>query len=231
MHRSVAAIATPPSRLGAAAQAVLTTLVHRSLAQTVQLFDREQNARAAAEEAVGRVRRPQSAVEKERGTLAAVMGSMSDGLLVLAPAGQVRYGNARAGELLGLEPSQLIGQPFDRAIGAIAPFLVQPNVVRETLSLLVRNPDGRPTAEFVVADPERRHILASAFPVAGAGETGVGLLLRDVTSAKRLAVLEERQRIAMDLHDGVIQSLYGVTLGLGARLRSLGAIPTRRDIS
>jgi two-component system, NarL family, sensor histidine kinase DevS len=31
-----------------------------------------------------------------------------------------------------------------------------------------------------------------------------------------LARLEERERIAMDLHDGVIQSLYGVVLGLGA---------------
>lgn len=35
--------------------------------------------------------------------------------------------------------------------------------------------------------------------------------------AQRLALLEERERIAMDLHDGVIQSLYGVALGLGAR--------------
>jgi signal transduction histidine kinase len=32
-----------------------------------------------------------------------------------------------------------------------------------------------------------------------------------------LARLEERERIAMDLHDGVIQSLYGVVLGLGAK--------------
>ncbi|MDQ3809978.1 MAG: sensor histidine kinase [Chloroflexota bacterium] len=34
--------------------------------------------------------------------------------------------------------------------------------------------------------------------------------------SKELARLEERERIAMDLHDGVIQSLYGVVLGLGA---------------
>jgi signal transduction histidine kinase len=31
---------------------------------------------------------------------------------------------------------------------------------------------------------------------------------------KRLAVLEERERIGMDLHDGIIQSIYGVGLGL-----------------
>lgn len=32
--------------------------------------------------------------------------------------------------------------------------------------------------------------------------------------ARRLAVLEERNRIGMDLHDGIIQSIYGVGLGL-----------------
>jgi signal transduction histidine kinase len=33
-------------------------------------------------------------------------------------------------------------------------------------------------------------------------------------NARRLAVLEERDRIGMDLHDGIIQSIYGVGLGL-----------------
>jgi signal transduction histidine kinase len=33
-------------------------------------------------------------------------------------------------------------------------------------------------------------------------------------NARRLAVLEERERIGMDLHDGIIQSIYGVGLAL-----------------
>lgn len=38
-------------------------------------------------------------------------------------------------------------------------------------------------------------------------------------NARRLAVLEERNRIGMDLHDGIIQSIYGVGLALeGAKL-------------
>ena len=32
--------------------------------------------------------------------------------------------------------------------------------------------------------------------------------------ARRLAILEERERIGMDLHDGIIQSIYGVGLAL-----------------
>jgi len=37
----------------------------------------------------------------------------------------------------------------------------------------------------------------------------------------RLAVLEERERIGMDLHDGIIQSIYGVGLSLESALHSI----------
>src|SRR5215211_3301182 len=39
-------------------------------------------------------------------------------------------------------------------------------------------------------------------------------------NARRLAVLEERERIGMDLHDGIIQSIYGVGLSLESTLHS-----------
>ncbi len=40
-------------------------------------------------------------------------------------------------------------------------------------------------------------------------------------NARRLAVLEERERFGMDLHDGVIQSIYGLGLSLENALLSL----------
>jgi signal transduction histidine kinase len=42
----------------------------------------------------------------------------------------------------------------------------------------------------------------------------------------RLAVLEERERIGMDLHDGIIQSIYGVGLSLESALHSFEDDPT-----
>lgn len=52
--------------------------------------------------------------------------------------------------------------------------------------------------------------------------TWAGLAIENArlhANARRLAVLEERDRIGMDLHDGIIQSIYGVGLGLeGAHL-------------
>ena len=47
----------------------------------------------------------------------------------------------------------------------------------------------------------------------------MALILRDVTDMKRLVRMEERERIAMDLHDGVIQRLYALSLELGAQAR------------
>ena len=41
----------------------------------------------------------------------------------------------------------------------------------------------------------------------------------------RLAVLEERERIGMDLHDGIIQSIYGVGLSLESALHSVEEDP------
>lgn len=45
------------------------------------------------------------------------------------------------------------------------------------------------------------------------------------TSARRLAVLEERDRIGMDLHDGIIQSIYGVGLALEGAQHTLNEDP------
>lgn len=44
-------------------------------------------------------------------------------------------------------------------------------------------------------------------------------------NARRLAVLEERERIGMDLHDGIIQSIYGVGLALEGALLTLEENP------
>jgi signal transduction histidine kinase len=45
-------------------------------------------------------------------------------------------------------------------------------------------------------------------------------------NAQRLAVLEERERIGMDLHDGIIQSIYGVGLSLESALHSINEAPS-----
>jgi two-component system, NarL family, sensor histidine kinase DevS len=65
------------------------------------------------------------------------------------------------------------------------------------------------TAEFPLNDSEVQFLMAIS--------TWVGMLIENVRLSlqqRRLAVLEERERIGMDLHDGIIQSIYGVGLTL-----------------
>jgi signal transduction histidine kinase len=58
---------------------------------------------------------------------------------------------------------------------------------------------------------------------------GVGVAVENARlyrQARRVAVLEERERIAMDLHDGIIQSIYAVGLTLdSAKLQMQGSPP------
>jgi signal transduction histidine kinase len=65
---------------------------------------------------------------------------------------------------------------------------------------------------------------------AWAGITIENALLHN--QARRLAVLEERERIAMDLHDGIIQSIYAVGLALDFARKALDDDPeqARRKI-
>jgi two-component system, NarL family, sensor histidine kinase DevS len=58
--------------------------------------------------------------------------------------------------------------------------------------------------------------------------TWAGLAIENArlhADARRLAVLEERDRIGMDLHDGIIQSIYGVGLSLEGVQLTLGDDP------
>ena len=54
-------------------------------------------------------------IEQERAMLAAVMNSMSDGLVVLDAAGRIRYHNERALALVGLGPEPLLGKTAEEA--------------------------------------------------------------------------------------------------------------------
>jgi signal transduction histidine kinase len=172
------------------------------------------------------------AIEQERATLAAVMASMSDGLLVLDAAHQVHYCNTRVGEFLGINPTLAIGQPIEQIITETKQPMLDPEAANSRWENLLTDPHQLPSIEVTINGPLRRNLLVSAFPVTDAIQEGLGLLLKDVTTAKALALLEERERIAMDIHDGVIQSLYAVALSLSAheRLLDVEAAETRQAL-
>jgi signal transduction histidine kinase len=77
--------------------------------------------------------------------------------------------------------------------------------------------DGRP---FDLPDQEALERFAAQAAIAVGNARMYG-------SLQRLALLEERERISMDLHDGVLQTLYATGLGLEAVLEDVGAEPAR----
>jgi signal transduction histidine kinase len=204
------------------AMLLLTAILFLSLRRAVQLLAREQELRVEADATAAKVGQLQGVIERERAALAAVMESMSDGLLVLDDAAQVRYCNPQAAILLNVQSAAVIGQDARSLIRQIVPQLTEPAPALAVWERIVGRPNEQPTGELTIAGPPRRDLLVSAFSVAEATEGRYGILLRDISASKQLALLEERERIAMDLHDGVTQELYGIGLVLSAQERTLG---------
>jgi len=155
--------------------------------------------------------------------LAEALGKMSDGLIILDGSRRVRFCNPRAGELLGVAGETLVGKSDQEAFALIQQSLESPRMVWTKWERALGASSER-SSFFVEAGPDRsQDAIVEIFALGDQGSTpgSVGILLRDGTAAKQLTLLEERERMAMNLHDGVIQSLYAIALSLGARERSL----------
>jgi len=70
---------------------------------------------------------------------------------------------------------------------------------------------------LTIATRSRKIITKSELSLLISVAAGAGTAIENArlhSNVRRLAVLEERERIGMDLHDGTIQSIYGVGLAL-----------------
>ena len=154
-----------------------------------------------------------------------LLDSAPDGMIVVGPDGRIVVANARMEELFGYRRDELIGQ---------TPEVLVPDASKAAHVAYregyERNPHTRPMGSGLALSGRRKD--GSSFPVEislSPRETPDGTLIlaavRDVTERVRLEEerralhdaarsQNERDRIAMDLHDGIIQSIFGVGLGL-----------------
>jgi PAS domain S-box-containing protein len=155
-----------------------------------------------------------------------LLDSAPDGLVVVDEQGLIVFVNQTTNTLFGYEKDELLGQPIDRLIPKR--FHARHQVDRQAY---VDNPKVRPMGLGLDLVGTRKDgsefpVEISLSPLAPAGQGRLfTAIVRDITERKQLqdermileAELEterERDRIAMDLHDGIMQDIYAATLSL-----------------
>ncbi|HHH82868.1 MAG TPA: GAF domain-containing protein [Chloroflexi bacterium] len=143
---------------------------------------------------------------------------------------QFRLGEGLVGEVAK------VGKPrWIEEIGSDTPFIAQPLIGNglQTLVCVPLSAAGKVVGVLCLAFREKRRPVERDVGLLGAVGAGVGIAVENARlyrQAQRLAILEERERIGMDLHDGIIQSIYAVGLTLDyARLTVGEQIPEARQ--
>jgi signal transduction histidine kinase/CheY-like chemotaxis protein len=133
-------------------------------------------------------RRLLDVAEREGARLTAVMGSMTDGVMLLDSANRIQYSNARAAELLSADAHAVIGMSPQLA------FVRKPVDVEfvpddDGWDRAIDRAEDRPSFELHLDGSPARDVLVQTFAVAesGGAHHGVGIALRDVTTERDLA--------------------------------------------
>jgi two-component system sensor histidine kinase DevS len=169
--------------------------------------------------------------------LRSAINAAPDGIVVVDEAGTIVFVNPMVEQLFEYERDELVGESGDRLVPLDAEgphvayragYMEHPRsrVMGSGLDLRGRKRSG---AEFPVE--------ISLSPLRGRGRTLVIAIVRDTTARHNveqelervradLALVDERERIARDLHDTVIQRLFAVGLSLQAGLARAGSSPS-----
>lgn len=161
--------------------------------------------------------------------LGAVVQNSPDGLVIVDSEGLIRFVNRALCDITGYTTEELLGSSVDTLVPLAqramhgdhrARFHKAPRTrpMGRGLSLTARRKDGSEVAVEIslspVASPEGPLTIASVRDITERLEQGERLR----AAAELLALSTERERIARDLHDTVLQRLFG----LGLELQALG---------
>ena len=138
-----------------------------------------------------------------------------------------------------------IGQGFIGMVAATGKMLVSTNLREDmrylrpavleagfqSIACIPLSSGGKVVGVMAAATRRDRHLDERELNLLTAIGTWAGMTIENARlnrQSRRLAVLEERERIGMDLHDGIIQSIYGVGLALDYARMALDEDPDAR---
>lgn len=157
--------------------------------------------------------------------------SSGDAIITLDLDGRILSWNRGAEEIYGWSREE--------AVGAVLP-MVPPHLVEDARNRMADVlAHGATLANYETErqrkDGRRIPVVVTVSPIRNAAGEIAGLLgiSKDMSTHRQLeqqerrwALFEDRERIGMELHDGAIQSLYAVGLGLGAVAQVLDRDPS-----
>lgn len=175
----------------------LDRLLEDMLERVMSLFEAEAGEIFLLDESEGNYRKAVHLGEDQEAFWEVDRFKLGEGLIgKVARTGEAHWTDELSGELHFLRPS-VVERGF------------------QTLVAVPLNAPGKIPGVLSFAMKRRREIGEREVGLLRAIGAGVGISVENARlyrQARRLAVLEERERIGMDLHDGIIQSIYAVGL-------------------
>ncbi len=157
----------------------------------------------------------------------AVVADAPDGIVVVDVQGRIVLANERAAELFGYEGEQLLGRPVEELV----PVVDRERHVADRTAY-IDEPARRPMRGYgalcgLRADGTEFPVEISLSPITSGEITLFAAIVRDVTTRlkaeahmeatdRELQLTSERERIARDLHDTIIQELFATGMSLQA---------------
>lgn len=172
--------------------------------------------------------------------LISVIDAAPDGMVVVDDTGTIEFANPMAAQLFGYPPEELVGRPVE----ILLPESLRSGHVAHREGY-TRHPRTRAMGSGLDLHGRRRSgeefpVEIALSPVRSGSRTFVIAIVRDVSERRaiadeliraheQLALVDDRERIARDLHDTVIQRLFAVGLSLqGAIARTSEAKTAER---
>lgn len=158
---------------------------------------------------------------------AALVDSSPDGLLLVDRGGTITLANPSAAQIFGRSTDELVGLPVE----VLVPVEQREEHVRHRTDY-VESPMQRPMGSGLQllaehADGSLFPVEISLSPISLEGEPQTIATVRDVSDRQdalaRVALMQDRERIARDLHDTVIQQLFAAGMNIEAIAETAGS--------